>query len=94
MTGHQSEGQRESLDRFVRAQAGSQGVSYEQALAELRSGHKVTHWVWYVLPQLRALGRSALAPQQPVFGLALQRLYGGARDEVTLALLKSGHRQW
>ncbi len=34
-----------------------------------------------------------VAPQQPVFGLALQRLYGGARDEVTLALLKSDHSQ-
>jgi uncharacterized protein (DUF1810 family) len=47
---------RVSLDRFVDAQAGAPGVGYEQGLAELRAGHKVTHWIWYVLPQLRALG--------------------------------------
>jgi uncharacterized protein (DUF1810 family) len=52
---------RVSLDRFVDAQAGAPGVGYEQGLAELRAGHKVTHWIWYVLPQLRALGRSAIA---------------------------------
>ena len=65
--GQQSEGQRESLDRFVQAQAGARGVAYEQALAELRAGRKVTHWIWYVLPQLRALGRSAMARE---FGIA------------------------
>jgi uncharacterized protein (DUF1810 family) len=52
---------RVSLDRFVDAQAGARGVDYEQGLAELRAGHKVTRWIWYVLPQLRALGRSAIA---------------------------------
>ncbi len=46
-----------TLDRFVRAQA----RAYEQALAELKAGQKRTHWIWYVLPQLRELGRSAMA---------------------------------
>ena len=41
---------RVSLDRFVDAQAGVPGVGYEQGLTELRAGHKVTHWIWYVLP--------------------------------------------
>lgn len=45
------------LERFVQAQA----RDYAQALAELRAGHKRSHWIWYVLPQLRALGRSAMA---------------------------------
>jgi uncharacterized protein (DUF1810 family) len=45
------------LDRFVHAQA----RDYAQALQELRDGRKRTHWIWYVLPQLRALGRSAMA---------------------------------
>lgn len=43
-----------SLDRFVAAQADH----YDTALAELRSGRKRSHWVWFVLPQLRGLGSS------------------------------------
>lgn len=45
------------LDRFLTAQA----RDYPQALAELRAGRKRTHWIWYVLPQLRGLGRSPMA---------------------------------
>ncbi|PZU54695.1 MAG: DUF1810 domain-containing protein [Thauera sp.] len=51
------------LDRFVHAQA----RDYAQALQELRDGRKRTHWIWYVLPQLRALGRSAMARE---YGIA------------------------
>ena len=46
------------LKRFVDAQAG--GV-YEQALAELRVGQKRSHWMWFIFPQHRDLGRSATA---------------------------------
>lgn len=46
-----------TLDRFLHAQA----RDYAQALAELKAGQKRTHWIWYVLPQLRELGRSAMA---------------------------------
>ena len=42
------------LDRFVAAQEGD----YERALAELRSGRKRSHWMWYVFPQIRGLGSS------------------------------------
>jgi len=45
------------LNRFVSAQA----KNYSYALAELRSGQKQTHWIWYVLPQLRGLGSSSMA---------------------------------
>lgn len=45
------------LDRFVQAQA----RQYDDAIAELRAGRKRTHWIWFVLPQLRALGRSGTA---------------------------------
>lgn len=47
----------DSLERFVRAQQ----RDYARALAELVAGRKTTHWIWYVLPQLRGLGRSAMA---------------------------------
>lgn len=51
------------LERFVQAQA----RDYARALQELQDGCKRTHWIWYVLPQLRALGRSAMARE---YGIA------------------------
>ncbi len=42
------------LNGFVEAQSST----YERALAELRSGRKRSHWMWYVFPQLAGLGRS------------------------------------
>ena len=47
-----------NLQRFVDAQAG--GI-YELALAELRAGEKRSHWIWFIFPQHRDLGRSATA---------------------------------
>ena len=40
------------LERFVTAQSGV----YDQALAELWTGRKRSHWMWFVVPQLRGLG--------------------------------------
>ncbi len=48
-----------SLDRFVRAQE----KDYAQALAEIKAGRKQSHWIWYILPQLRELGRSPMAQE-------------------------------
>lgn len=45
------------LDRFVSAQA----PVMAQVRRELAAGAKRTHWMWFVFPQLRALGRSATA---------------------------------
>lgn len=46
-----------SLERFKRAQEDPRsGVA--AALAELRSGRKTGHWIWYVFPQLSGLGTS------------------------------------
>jgi uncharacterized protein (DUF1810 family) len=47
-----------NLQRFVDAQAN--GV-YEQALSEIRAGEKRSHWMWFIFPQLKGLGRSATA---------------------------------
>jgi uncharacterized protein (DUF1810 family) len=47
-----------NLQRFVDAQNG--GI-YEQALSELRTGKKSSHWMWFIFPQHRDLGRSATA---------------------------------
>lgn len=45
------------LERFLSAQA----IDYDTALSELRRGRKESHWIWYVLPQLRGLGLSERA---------------------------------
>lgn len=132
------------LSRFHAAQA----PVWAQVLAELRAGRKRTHWIWFVFPQLQALGRSATArfyglagvdearawledpvlgprlftaleavlasgrpvvqllgpvdaiklrscltlflaaaPEDPRLAQALQRLYGGEHDPLTLQLL-------
>ena len=42
------------LERFILAQKNS----YTAALAELEDGSKQTHWMWFIFPQLRGLGRS------------------------------------
>jgi len=132
------------LERFVAAQAGV----IDDVREELRAGRKRSHWMWFVFPQLKGLGTSAMAqrygivsleearaylahpvlgprlreccelmlavpgrsaheilgspddlkfrscltlfalaaPQEPVFGAALQRFYGGQSDPQTLAL--------
>src|SRR3954470_7083528 len=60
------------LSRFVDAQAG--GV-YEQALAELRAGHKRGHWIWFVFPQIAGLGSSSAARHYAISGLEEARAY-------------------
>lgn len=60
------------LDRFVRAQAN--GV-YEQALAELRQGHKTSHWMWFVFPQVAGLGHSPTAVHYAISGLEEAHAY-------------------
>jgi uncharacterized protein (DUF1810 family) len=45
------------LERFVYAQHGI----YKTALSEIKSGRKESHWMWYIFPQLRGLGRSTMA---------------------------------
>lgn len=138
----------EGVERFLDAQE----PIYGQVVEELRRGRKTGHWMWFVFPQLRGLGRSPtaqfyglasadearaylaqpvlgqrlrqcvdlvlavdgrsvhdifgspddlklrssltlfdhVAAHDPVFGRALDRLFGGVRDDRTLALL--GHR--
>jgi uncharacterized protein (DUF1810 family) len=135
------------LQRFVAAQAST----LQAALQELSLGHKRSHWMWFVFPQLRVLGRSEtarryglasaeealaywqhpllgprlrqcverllgvdgrsalqvfgtvdalkfcssmtlfeqVAPQEPVFGMALQKYCAGRRDDLTLDWLQS-----
>ena len=43
------------LSRFTEAQK----RAYQTALREIQSGRKVSHWMWYVFPQLHGLGKSS-----------------------------------
>jgi uncharacterized protein (DUF1810 family) len=60
------------LDRFVTAQDG--GV-HERALAELASGRKRSHWMWFVFPQIAGLGVSATSQRYALASLAEARAY-------------------
>ena len=57
-----------SLDRFHDAQADAYS-GYQAALAEIRSGRKRSHWIWYVFPQLAGLGRSGAAQHFAIQGI-------------------------
>ncbi len=59
------------LDRFVTAQA----PVIDQVRRELAAGAKRTHWMWFVFPQLRGLGRSSTAEFYGLNGLADARTY-------------------
>jgi len=61
-----------NLMRFVEAQ---QAV-YHQVTAELRSGRKRSHWMWFIFPQVAGLGHSAMA----------QRFAIGSRQEAAAYL--------
>jgi len=47
----------QNLERFVSAQAGT----YAGVVAELRTGRKTGHWIWFVFPQIAGLGRSEMS---------------------------------
>ena len=59
------------LQRFVDAQ----DRAYDSVLAELRAGAKRSHWIWFVFPQLRGLGRSATAQHYGISSLEEARAY-------------------
>lgn len=59
------------LARFLAAQ---QGV-FEQALSEVTSGYKSSHWMWYIFPQLRGLGRSETSHFYGIDGAGEARAY-------------------
>ena len=45
------------MERFIEAQE----RHYQLALTEVQAGKKQSHWIWYIFPQMRGLGRSYFA---------------------------------
>ena len=60
-----------NLRRFLLAQE----PVFTQACAELAAGHKASHWMWFIFPQLRGLGSSAMAERYAIGSLDEARAY-------------------
>ena len=60
-----------NLSRFTSAQADV----YKDVLAELRSGRKRTHWMWFIFPQIEGLGRSTTTQFYAIKSLEEARQY-------------------
>lgn len=55
--------------------AQNRGGSYQRAAAELRAGRKLSHWMWFVFPQLEGLGASTMSREFAISSLAEARAY-------------------
>lgn len=78
------------IDRFLEPQR----TAYAIALEEMRSGRKSSHWMWYIFPQLRGLGRSTSAWYYGIEDLEEAKAYlahpvlGQRLREITRAVLE------
>ena len=61
------------LSRFVDAQ--NRSGQYQEVVSELRAGRKLTHWMWYIFPQVKGLGRSWNANEYAIGSLAEAQAY-------------------
>ncbi len=79
----------DSLERFLVAQE----HSYDTALREIRAGHKRSHWMWYIFPQIAGLGMSYTAQLYAIADIDEARRYiahpllGARLIEISRALL-------
>ena len=54
-----------NLNRFIKAQTGI----YKTAVNELENGHKTSHWMWFIFPQLKGLGNSSMSIKYSISSL-------------------------
>ena len=59
------------LHRFLDAQSDD----YDRALSELLRGQKVSHWMWYIFPQLDGLGMSLISRKYSIKSLDEAKAY-------------------
>ena len=59
------------FDRFLEAQS----RVYDQVVEELTSGRKSSHWMWFIFPQVRGLGHSAMAQRFAIASLDQARRF-------------------
>lgn len=60
-----------NLNRFIEAQ----NRDYDTALAEIQAGKKASHWMWYIFPQLKGLGRSSTSEYYGLSGIKEAQVY-------------------
>jgi uncharacterized protein (DUF1810 family) len=81
-----------SLKRFLDAQE----RDYATALKEINNGHKRSHWMWYIFPQIGGLGYSEMAKRYAIKDLSEAAAYlkhpilGSRLIEISNALLAIG----
>lgn len=89
------------LTRFVQAQESGIGFgvgAYDMALCEIRAGHKSSHWIWYIFPQLDGLGKSEMSHTYALHDADEARAFldhpvlGAHLREITQALLSVEER--
>ncbi|HVA24193.1 MAG TPA: DUF1810 domain-containing protein, partial [Chloroflexota bacterium] len=84
------------LERFVAAQ--DERETYEDAVAELRRGLKMSHWMWFVFPQIAGLGQSSMSRRFAISSLQEAQAYlehpvlGPRLAECTAMLLEATGR--
>lgn len=70
------------MKRFHEAQR----YDFDTALAEVSRGRKTSHWIWYIFPQLRGLGRSSTANFYGLDGITEARVF--AADPILIGNLR------
>ncbi len=82
------------INRFLEAQDVAYFFGYKQALKEVKYGQKFSHWIWYIFPQLRCLGRSnradyyGIADKHEAETYLAHPILGARLREITEALLE------
>jgi uncharacterized protein (DUF1810 family) len=77
------------LNRFLKAQE----KDFENALAEIKSGKKESHWMWYIFPQIKGLGFSQMSIYYSIQNIKEAKDYldhpilGSRLKEITLEVL-------
>lgn len=80
----------ESLERFREAHR----RQYQLALTEIKNGKKIRHWIWYIFPQMKGLGKSYNSSYYGIKDLEEAKAYladpmlGGHLREICGALLE------
>ena len=76
------------------------GETYAKALDEMKQGQKMTHWIWYVFPQIQGLGKSFIAVYFSIYDLEEAVAYyqhpilGARLREITAVLEIPSNNPW
>lgn len=80
------------IERFRVAQ--DKWDDYQTALAQMKAGRKVNHWIWYIFPQIKGLGESFTSQRYAIDSLYEAQCYlqdellGARLREITAAVLE------